>query len=307
MGAVSIVYHLLSPGDHVVSGDDLYGTISHYVSEFGKLHQGIDMEMRDLRDFHALTKAIKPNTKLVWLETPSNPTLNVTDISEVAKICKAKNILLAVDNTFCTPYLQNPLELGADIVVHSCTKFIAGHSDLMMGAVITNSEDLFKRMKKNTSVLGCCPSAMDCFLALRGLKTLALRVERAQSTASRLAEIVEKNPKLMKVFYPGLKSNPGYETHKRQARGPGAIITLIFHSGEAARTFYGKLKLFGHAVSLGSVGSLVTIPVLATHSDVPLELRTRLGITEAMVRLSVGIEDFEDLRDDVLAALNSIA
>eukprot|EP01022_Parablepharisma_sp_SALTPOND_P028525 TRINITY_DN71097_c0_g1_i1.p3 TRINITY_DN71097_c0_g1~~TRINITY_DN71097_c0_g1_i1.p3 ORF type:complete len:415 (-),score=40.52 TRINITY_DN71097_c0_g1_i1:1762-3006(-) len=306
MGAVSIVYHLLHPGDHVVACDDLYGTITFYLTDFGKERQGVQIDTVDLRDVKNLQNSLKPNTKLVWIETPTNPTLNVVDIAAVAKICKEKGIMVAVDNTFSTPYLQNPLELGADIVIHSCTKYIGGHSDLMMGAAITNNEDMYKKMRKYVSVLGCCPSALDCFLAMRGLKTLSLRMERSQCSAMKLAELLEKHPKVAKTVYPGLKSHPGHEIMKKQAKGFGGIITLIMKSGTDATTFYKKLTLFGHAVSLGNVGSLVTIPLMATHSDVPLEIRTKLGIDETMVRLSIGIEEFDDLRDDIMKALDAI-
>ena len=306
MGAVSTVCHLLCPGDHVVACDDLYGTITYYFAEFGKVHQGIQIDMVNLCDPKNLQSSLKPNTKLVWIETPTNPTLNIIDIQQISAICKEKHVLLAVDNTFLTPYLQNPLELGADIAVHSCTKYIGGHSDLMMGAVITKSEELYKRLKKNVSVLGCCPSAMDCYLAMRGLKTLSLRMERIQSTALKLAKAVEHHAKINRVVYPGLEAHPGHEIMKKQARGFGGIITMIMKTGKDAEVFYKKLTLFGHAVSLGNVSSLVTIPVMATHSDVPLEIRTKLGINETMVRLSIGIEDFEDLRDDIMTALDSI-
>jgi len=307
MGAVSVVYHLLKSGDHVVANDDLYGGTTNYLLDLGTEAEGVKVETVDMRDTAAFAATIKPNTRLVWMETPTNPTLKVIDIAEVSKICKEKNVMLVVDNTFSTPYLQNPLELGADIVIHSCTKFIGGHSDIIMGAVMTGSDDLYKRLKKTASSLGCCPSPFDCFLATRGIKTLALRVERSQQTAMKLAEVLEKHPKVEEVLYPGLAKHPGHELHKKQSRGFGAMITIKLKGDSAkANEFYKHLSLFGHAVSLGGVESLATIPVMVTHKAVPLPIRQKLGITESMVRLAIGVEDFEDLRDDLLNALDAI-
>lgn len=263
--------------------------------------------MVDLRDPTLLEKAFKPNTKIVWFETPTNPTLKVIDIVSIAKMCKEKNVLLAIDNTFMSPYLQNPLELGADIVVHSCTKFIGGHSDIIMGAVVINKDDIYTKLKKASVLIGCCPGPFDCFLATRGIKTLGLRVERSQQTTVKLAEYLEKHPKIEKVIYPGLKSHPQHELIMKQAKGAGAIITIILKgTAEMANKFYKNLTLFGHAVSLGGVESLVSIPVMVTHKLVPPEMRAKLGITDTMVRLAIGIEDFEDLRDDISIALDSI-
>jgi cystathionine gamma-lyase/cystathionine beta-lyase len=224
MGAVSVVYHYLKPGDHIVTSDDLYGGTTNYLLDLGTDYEGVKVDMVDLRDVKNLVPAINEKTKMVWIESPTNPTLKIVDIIEIAKICKEKKLILVVDNTFFTPYLQNPIELGADIVIHSCTKYIGGHSDLIMGCVITSNDDIYKRLKKTAASLGCCPGPFDCFLASRGIKTLALRVERCQQTAFKLAEILNKHPKIDQVLYPGLPTHPGYELNKKQARGFGGMI-----------------------------------------------------------------------------------
>jgi len=298
---------MLKPGDHIVANNDLYGGTTNYLLDLGSESEGVKVDAIDLRDLSALTAAIKENTKMVWIESPTNPTLKIIDIEAIGRICREKNLLLVVDNTFFSPYLQNPLDLGANIVMHSCTKYIGGHSDVIMGAVMTSGDDLYKRLKKNASTLGCCPSPFDCFLASRGLKTLALRVERCQQTAMKLAEVLVKHPKIEEVLYPGLPSHPGYELNRKQSRGFGGMITLKLKGDvKTANEFYKRLSLFGHAVSLGSVESLVSIPVMVTHKSVPVATREKLGITESMVRLSIGVEDFEDLRDDLLNALEGI-
>eukprot|EP00826_Nyctotherus_ovalis_P027207 TRINITY_DN2122_c0_g2_i3.p1 TRINITY_DN2122_c0_g2~~TRINITY_DN2122_c0_g2_i3.p1 ORF type:complete len:389 (-),score=101.14 TRINITY_DN2122_c0_g2_i3:203-1369(-) len=306
LAAVSIVYHMLKPGDHVISNDDLYGGTTNYLMDLGAESEGVATDFVDLRDLKALTAAIKGNTRLLWVETPTNPTLKVLDLEALATICKEKGILLVVDNTFLTPCLQNPLEFGADIVVHSCTKYIGGHSDIIMGCAMTNNEDLYKKMKKNASLLGCCPGPFDCYLASRGLKTLALRVAKAEENARKLAAVLSSHTKVQEVLYPGLASHPGHELMKKHARGFGCMITIKLKSAAEANAFYSSLSLFGHAVSLGGVESLVCIPVMVTHKAVPKELREKLGITDSMVRLSIGIEDVEDLKDDILQALETV-
>jgi len=307
MAAVSIIYHILKPGDTVIASDDLYGGTTNYLLDVGTENEGVKLVAVDLREPKNLSAAIDEKTKMVWLESPTNPTLKIIDIAAISKICKEKKVILVVDNTFFTPYLQNPLELGADIVMHSCTKYIGGHSDIIMGAVMVNNDDLYKKVKKNASSLGCCPGPFDCFLATRGIKTLALRVERCQQTAMKLAEILDKHPKIEQTLYPGLTKHPGYEINKKQSSGFGAMISIKLKGDTAkANEFYKKLTLFGHAVSLGSVESLVSIPVMITHKGVPAATREKLGITNSMVRLSIGVEDFEDLRDDLLNALEAI-
>lgn len=307
MATCDLVSHLLKPGDHVIVSDDLYGGVTGFFMTIAKDNLGLQVDAIDLRDLKTLQATFKSNTKLLWLETPTNPTLKVLDLKAIAKFCKEREVTFVVDNTFMTPYLQNPLKLGADIVVHSCTKFIGGHSDLIMGAIITSDDTIYARLKAASIFVGGCPSPFDCFLAMRGLKTLALRVERAQENAMKLATFLESHPRVETVIYPGLKSHPGHELTKKQAQGFGSLITItIKGTAEDANKFYENLVLFGHAVSLGGVESLVSLPVMVTHKGVPRETREKLGITETMVRLSVGIEDYEDLKNDINHALERL-
>ncbi len=307
MAACNLVCHLLQPGDHVIVSDDLYGGTTAYFLDVAKNTGGLHVDALDLRDVKTLQEAFKPNTKLLWLETPTNPTLKVLDVEAIAKLCKEHSTILVVDNTFLSPYLQNPLELGADIVTHSCTKYISGHSDLIMGAVLTSKEDLYKKLKMAAILIGCCPSPFDSYLALRGIKTLGLRVERCQQTALKVAQFLETHPKVEKVIYPGLKSHPDYELMKKQAKGSGGIVTFKLRgTKDSAIRFYENVVLFGHAVSLGGVESLISLPVMVTHKLVPPEIRAKLGITDNMVRLSIGVEDYEDLKNDISSALELV-
>eukprot|EP00826_Nyctotherus_ovalis_P035328 TRINITY_DN302_c0_g1_i2.p2 TRINITY_DN302_c0_g1~~TRINITY_DN302_c0_g1_i2.p2 ORF type:complete len:310 (-),score=98.97 TRINITY_DN302_c0_g1_i2:197-1126(-) len=307
MAACNLVAHLLKPGDHVIVSDDLYGGCTSFFLGAAKNNYGLEVSAIDLGDLKLLQSTFKPNTKLLWLESPTNPTLKVLDIVEIAKLCKEKKVICVVDNTFMSPYLQNPLQLGADIVAHSCTKFIGGHTDLIMGAVLTSNEEIYAKLKSASIVVGSCPGPFDCYLATRGVKTLSLRMSRSQESAQKLAEYLEKHPKVEKVIYPGLKSHPGYETLKKQARGAGGVFTIVLKgTPEGANKFYKNLNLFGHAVSLGGIESLVSLPVMVTHKPVPPEIRAKLGITDTMLRLSVGIEDFEDLKNDIDHALESV-
>jgi len=307
MAACNLVTHLLKPGDHIIVSDDLYGGSTAYFLTCAKKNYGLQVDAIDLQDLDVLESTFKPNTKLLWLETPTNPTLKVLDIEAIARICKKKGVICVADNTFLSPYLQNPLSLGADIVTHSCTKFIGGHSDLIMGAVLTSDDKLYDALKTASILTGGCPGPFDSYLATRGLKTLSLRMARCQENALKLAEFLERHPKVEKVIYPGLKSHPGYELLKRQARGSGGVLTIILKgTPEGANKFYENLTLFGRAVSLGGIESLVSLPVMVTHKLVPPDIRAKLGITDTMVRLSVGIEDFKDLKRDVENALRYV-
>lgn len=307
MAACDLVCRLMKPGDHIIVSDDLYGGCTGYFLNIAKDNGGLNVDAIDLRDLKVIEATFKSNTKLVWVETPTNPTLKIIDIEGISKLCKAHNAILAVDNTFMTPFLQSPLKLGADIVIHSCTKYIGGHSDIIMGAVLTSDDKIYEVLRKAATFTGGCPGPFDCYLATRGLKTLGLRVSRSQESAMKLAELLENHPKVEKVLYPGLKSHPGYELSKKQTRGTGSMISVFIKGGsKAANTFYNNLVLFGHAVSLGGVESLVSLPVMVTHKPVPPEIREKLGITDNMVRLSVGIEDYEDLKNDITHALDSI-
>jgi len=305
MAAFSLVFHLLKPGDHVVANEDLYGGTTNFLLELAKDH-GVELDCIDLRDLKALASSLKPNTKMVIGESPTNPTLRILDLPSIIQICKEKKITFMVDNTFMSPLLQNPLELGADIVMHSCTKYIGGHSDIIMGAVITSDDALYLKMKKYSGLLGCCPGPHDCFLASRGLKTLHLRVERAEQNAMKLADILAKHPKVKETMYPGLPNFLGHELLKKQAKGFGSMITIKLESADKGAKFYNALTLFGHAVSLGGVESLVSFPTKITHKSLPEALKIKLGITDTMVRLAIGIEDFEDLKDDLLKALDAV-
>lgn len=247
---------------------------------------------------------MKPNTKVVWAETPTNPTLKICDIAGIAKICKEKKALLVVDNTFLTPYLQNPLDLGADMVVHSITKYIGGHSDVVMGAIMLNDKALYDRLFFTIKSIGSGASPFDCYLALRGSKTLHVRVERAMQNAQKIAVYLEKHSKVARVIYPGLKSHPQFELNKKQSRGPGAMISFYIKGDiNMAERFLRAVKIFTLAESLGGVESLIENPALMTHFSVPPEQRKILGIEDNFIRISVGIEEVKDLLEDIKQAL----
>ena len=307
LSACCLIMHLFKPKDHIICSYDLYGGITHYMNDMATNSQGLDTELVDLSSPEILLKLIKPTTRAVWLESPSNPILKVYDIITIAKICKEKNVLLIVDNTFMSPYLQNPLSLGADIVMHSCTKYIGGHADLLMGAVMTSNEDLYNKIKLNCILLGPTASPFDCYLCLRGVKTLGVRMDEAQENSMKLAKVLATHPKVEECIYPGLPSHPGQELLKKQAKGFGAMITIKVKGGaEAARKLCESVTVFQYAASLGGTESLMIPPYNTTHQEVSAETKKKLGITENMVRISVGIEDFEDLKDDILQALNTI-
>mmetsp|Transcript_39493 Transcript_39493/g.29169 ORF Transcript_39493/g.29169 Transcript_39493/m.29169 type:complete len:245 (-) Transcript_39493:37-771(-) len=237
---------------------------------------------------------------MLWAETPTNPTLKIFDIKAVAKICKEANVLLVVDNTFFSPYLQNPLDLGADIVVHSMTKYLGGHSDLVMGCICLNDKQLYEKLFQITFWIGSGASPFDCYLALRSTKTLALRMDRIQQNAKEVAAFLEKHPKVERVIYPGLKSHPNYELNLKQARGPGGMISFIIKGDlRTAERFLKSVKIFTLAESLGGVESLIESPALMTHASVPVEQRKVLGILDTLIRVSVGVEDIKDLKDDL--------
>lgn len=308
MAATVAILHLLKAGDHVVCIDDVYGGTQRYFRRIAAPTYGITFTFVDTTVPGELEKALaaNPNTKLVWIETPTNPTLKITDIEAAAKASKAAGALLCVDNTFMSPFFQNPLKLGADIVMHSITKYINGHSDVVGGVVITNCDDLNTRLRFVQNGMGAVPGPHDCYLALRGLKTLHVRMERHASNAGDLAAWLEAHPCVEKVIYPGLKSHPQHEIAVKQTRGHSGMITFYVKGGiEAARTFLEKLKVFTCAESLGAVESLAESPAVMTHASVPAEVRAALGISDNLVRLSVGIEHIEDLRADLQQALEA--
>jgi methionine-gamma-lyase len=307
MGAVSTLYMtLLSQGAHMVGTASVYGPsrglIENHFSRFG-----VTATFVDTSDLDQVRCAMQPNTKLVYLESPSNPVMSVTDIQAVAELAHARGCLVAVDNTFASPYLQRPLELGADIVLHSVTKFINGHADIVGGIVIAGTEDLYKKLRPMMIALGCNMDPHQAYLVLRGLKTLAVRMERAQTSAIRIAGWLEKHPKVAWVRYVGLPSHPQHALAMRQMSGPGAMISFELKGGlEAGRQLMNQVKVATLAVSLGGVESLVEHPASMTHAGMPKEHRAESGITDGLVRYSVGIEDAEDLIADLEQALERV-
>ncbi len=299
MGAIDCLIATLSSGDHVIAGDDVYGgtfRIFKYVRE----KQGIASDFIDLTNLDLLERSITPKTKWIWLETPTNPLLKLVDIQAVVKIARAKGVKVAVDNTFATPYFQKPLALGADLVMHSVTKYLNGHSDVVMGSVVLNDQELYQQLKYIQNACGAVPGPMDCFLTLRGIKTLAVRMERHQANAAMLAKDLETSPHISWVRYPGLKSHPQQDLAMRQMTGFAGMISFELKGGlEAARKFVSGLKLFTLAESLGGVESLCDHPAIMTHATIPRDLREKLGVTDGLIRLSVGLEDVDDLRQDL--------
>ncbi len=303
VAATGVVLHLLSTGDKVLLGDDVYGGTNRLFHRvFGQL--GIETVLVDMTDLDAVKAAMDDKVKLIWLETPTNPTLKITDIKAVAQIAKANGVILAVDNTFATPYLQNPLALGADIVCHSTTKYIGGHSDSIGGALITNDPELHQRLKFIQLSEGAVPGIMECFLLLRSTKTLHVRMERHCENAMKVAKHLESHPKVEKVIYPGLESHPQHELAKAQMPGFGGMITIYIKGGlPESQAMLEKTRFFACAESLGGVESLIEHPAIMTHASVPVEQRAKLGISDNLVRLSVGIEGVEDLIADLDQAL----
>ncbi len=303
VAATGVVIHLLSAGDHVVLCDDVYGgtnRIFHRVFQ----QMGIEITLVDMTDLDATKAAFKPNTKLAWIETPTNPMLKVVDIAAVAAIAKERGAITAVDNTFSSPYLQNPLALGADIVCHSTTKYIGGHSDAIGGVLVTNDDELYKRMKFIQLSEGAVPGIQECFLFLRSTKTLHVRMDRHCQNAMAIARHLEHHAKVEKVIYPGLESHPQYAIARKQMRGFGGMITIYVKGGLAeSRQMLEKVRIFALAESLGGVESLIEHPAIMTHASVPAEQRAKLGIADNLVRLSVGIEDVQDLIADLDQAL----
>lgn len=301
--AATTVLHMFKAGDHVVAGDDMYGGTFRLFSKV-IANNGVEFSYVDLTNPANLTKALKPNTRMVWLETPTNPMLRLADIKKIAEITRAKNIILAVDNTFMSPYFQRPLTLGADLVVHSTTKFINGHSDVVGGAVITNRADLAQKMAFLSNSMGGIASPFDAFLCMRSLKTLALRMKGHEENTRAIAEFLDDHPGVEKVIYPGLKSHPQHELARQQMSGFGAMISFYIKGGlEGARRFLESVKVFSLAESLGGVESLVNHPAIMTHASVPPEIRQQLGIHDSLIRLSVGVENLEDLLQDLRDSL----
>lgn len=304
--ATATILHLLEAGSHVISVDDVYGGTQRYFRRVAAVASNTTFSFVDFNVTGEFEAAITDKTKLVWLETPTNPTLKISDIQAVAAICKARNILLVVDNTFMTPYFQKPLDLGADLVVHSITKYINGHSDVVGGVIVTNSDVLREKLAFLQNGLGAVLSPFDSYMAMRGMKTLSLRMEAHQKNALRVAQYLEKHNLVDKVIYPGLPSHPQYDIAKKQTSGSGGMITFFLKGGlEESNRFLSALKVFALAESLGAVECLAEHPAIMTHASVPAETRAKLGISDNLVRLSVGIEDIDDILADLEQALNA--
>jgi cystathionine gamma-lyase/cystathionine beta-lyase len=303
MAAEATVIHLLKTGDHVISGDDVYGgtyrLFQDVMTNFGLEFTFLRMDSRE-----AIEKAIKPNTKMIWLETPSNPLLNIIDIEMVVDIAKKNNLLTVIDNTFATPYFLRPIEYGFDIVVHSTTKYLNGHCDVVGGAVVTATDELSQRIQFLLNALGTCASPFDCWLVLRGIETLAVRMKKHEENAISIANYLTEHPMVSKVFFPGLESHKGHEIAKKQMTGFGGMVSFEVKGGiKNVNSFLRNLKLFYLAESLGGVASLAEHPATMSHAAMPEDYKKEVGITDELVRLSVGLENSEDLIDDIKQAL----
>lgn len=304
MAAIACVLELLDSGDHLLASNDLYGGTLRLFEKVRKRSAGLDISYVDMTDFSATRQAIQPNTRMLWLETPSNPMMTLLDLKGLSDIAQEKNLLTVVDNTFASPCLQRPLEWGIDVVVHSATKYLGGHSDVLGGVVVVNSPDLAKDMRFIQSSVGAIASPFDSFLMLRGLKTLPLRVQQQSSNALTIAAWLQEQPGVLKVIYPGLQSHPQHNLAARQMSGFGAMITAVIQGGEkGAVRFLENTQLFQLAESLGGVESLINHPAKMTHASVPQSVREEIGLSDDLVRLSVGIEQVEDLIDDLAYAL----
>ena len=303
MAAISSVLLLFSPGDHLVVCEDVYGGAFRVLTSlFPRL--GIDSTFVDATDPDNIAAAIRPNTRAIYLETPSNPLLKVTDLAAAVTLAKAKGLLTLVDNTFMTPYLQRPLDLGCDIVLHSGTKFLNGHSDVICGFAVVRDEELGKRIKFIQNAFGAVLGPQDSWLVLRGLKTLRVRMEESQKSAIAVAGWLDGQRRVTEVFYPGLSGHPGHAVHNRQAAGPGAVLSFKLESVELTRRLLEKLELAAFAVSLGGVESIISYPAMMSHAAMPAEERAARGVTDNLVRLSVGLEECEDLLADLDRVIN---
>ena len=309
MAATTTIFQTLSAGNHVIIGRNVYGG-TYRMSVKVLANHGIDFEFVDTRSLEQIRSSIKPNTKLIFVETPTNPLLELCDIENTARICKEQGVLLAVDNTFMSPYGQNPLGLGADVVMHSATKFIGGHSDLLAGALVTNDENLADRLYFIQKSGGAVPSPFDCWLMLRSTKTMELRVQRQSDNAMEIAKRLEKSEVVESVIYPGLKSHGQHELALRQQANPegnpifGSMLSLKCGTTSRRDEFLSRLRLFTLAESLGGVESLVSVPYEMTHAAVPKDIKESMGLTKDLVRLSIGVEHVDDLYEDIISAFN---
>lgn len=304
LAAMDAILKTLNPGDDVLVTNDLYGGSYRLMNKvFGKY--GITFSFVDMSNIEDLSTYIKPNTKMIWIETPTNPMLNIVDIEAVCKLAKSKSITTVVDNTFASPFLQNPLDLGANIIVHSATKYIGGHSDVIHGAVIVKDDELAAQIRFLQNAVGAVPGPQDCFLILRGIKTLHIRVQRSCENAEKIASYLKSHSKVSKVYYPGFTDHPNHEVAKRQMRMFGGMVSFDLHDNtlESATKVLSNTHLFSLAESLGGVESLIGHPASMTHASIPKEERLKVGLTDSLIRLSVGIEDVDDLIADLSKAL----
>lgn len=303
MAAETTIMHLLKAGDHVISGDDVYGGTYRL---FDKVMKDFGLEFTFLRmdDRRKIEEAIRPNTRMIWIETPSNPLLNIVDIEMVVDIAKRRGLLTVADNTFATPYFLRPIAYGVDLVVHSTTKYLNGHCDVIGGAVVTADDELAERVQFLLNAMGTGASPFDCWLVLRGIKTLAVRMMQHEENAAQVAAYLEKHPRVRRVFYPGLKSHPGHEIAMQQMEGFGGMVSFEIEGGsEAATSFLRKVRIFSLAESLGGADSLVEHPATMSHASMPEKVRRDVGITDGLIRLSVGLENIDDLIEDLAQAL----
>lgn len=304
MGASDAVVKLLRPGDEVIAADDLYGG-SYRMFERVFAHFGIKFHYVDMTTASNITKLVNEKTKMLWVETPTNPTVKIIDIAACSEIAKKNNLYLVVDNTFASPYLQNPLALGADIVMHSVTKYLGGHSDVIMGALCTNDDKLYEQLAFIHNSCGATPGPMDSFLVLRGIKTLHVRMDRHCSNGAAIAQFLKTHPKVEKVYWPGFTDHPNHDIAKKQMKNFGGMISFVVKGADFEQTgkIMQKTKVFSLAESLGGVESLINHPASMTHASIPKADRERIGITDNLIRLSVGIEDIDDLLEDIKQAL----
>ncbi|MCW3124621.1 MAG: cystathionine gamma-synthase [Bacteroidetes bacterium] len=306
MGATDAVIKMLRPGDEVITGDDLYGgSYRMFTKVFA--HYGIKFHFINLTDAQNIRKYVNVNTKLIWIETPTNPTMQIVDIEACATIAKEHKLILAVDNTFASPYLQNPLSLGADIVMHSVTKYLGGHSDVVMGALMMNDDKLHTDLAFILNSCGANPGPMDAFLVMRGVKTLHLRMERHCFNGRKIAEFLKTHPRIEKIYWPGFEDHPNHAIAKKQMRDFGGMISFVLKGASVDETFRmaSSFHVFSLAESLGGVESLINHPATMTHASIPREERERVGVVDNLLRLSVGVEDVEDLIEDLKQALET--
>ena len=302
-----IALALLKSGEHVIAFDDLYGGTRRLFNKIFSQNFNIEFSYVDARNADNIKKSIKNNTKLIWLETPTNPLMKLCDIKTISEIAKQKNVMVAVDNTFMSPYFQKPLNLGADMVVHSTTKYLNGHSDSIGGAIMLSDEEIYKKLKFGQNAIGAILSPFDSFLVLRGIKTLALRMKKHNENAVKIAQYLESHPKVAKINYVGLKTHPQHELAKKQMSGFGGMLSFEIKGGlKEAKMFLENLKIFSLAESLGGVESLIAHPGLMTHASIPKEERKKIGITDSLIRISAGIEDADDLIEDLDNALKLV-